>query len=934
MIITPPPPQKSLCRQSLVILALGALSILHTPYAAAQTRPAHECVSYQARTLGNFAFFNLRNNCSEIIDIVIFESNPGCVEYDYAENKFLNPNPNRDPNEDSINWNLPGKYCVEYRSNESQAASGFQKCSSITLNDCGNDPDKPSLAIPLRVPSGTISLSPTGTLSVAEGGSRTLSVSLSTAPSANVTVSLSKTNADLTLSPTSLTFTTSNYSTAQPVTVNAADDDDATNDSDTITLEASGGIDAPKARKSITILDDDTPEFDLAASSISVREGAQGSFQVRLSVRPSANVTVSLTASDPDIAIDTDPDTAGNQNTLTFNLTGQTNAWNEYRTVSVSAAHDNDAYDKSAAIALSGKGGDFEGKTASLALSIVDDEPPRGRILLPPTEALTIDEGRSGSIDIRLSRLPKANVTLSPSSDNPDLVFSPASLTFTPTNGTSAQTLSVSASDDSDFTNESSTIILTAQGGIIAPPVSKEVRVIDNDIPPSGTIRISPLEIPSIAEGDSLGIEISLSSLPGADAFITLSSDNPDLTLSPTSLTFTPSNYSNAQSVLLATAEDDDDTDESVSITIAASGGIGAPPITTQARIIDDDKPSPPPPAYVYDGTLVIAPEGRLVIDEGSEASLDIRLGAQPMRAVSVLVSKTSKSLGVGFSRESMTFTPTTWNEAQTLTIVAHEDSDRDDSVHTLVFDFEGRRAIREVIVTDDDKELPKTQALALPSPGSGDSVTLRIQCKQETPCSVAFDCSAQEDGEVFEGRLPEPIPAWGALSLSIRDIQRHTGEKSWGGKGRLGCALRSGENIGSQVWTRSGNGVLVNNSAMIRSVLEGEVYRADIESIPSPDSSDESNIRIRCNSPVADCLDTAFVCYLDSGRRYEWMLGRIERLTTRHLQSEELASGIGYRWQGLGLTCEVQSSRSFTAQVLTRTGGGGALVNNSATGG
>ncbi len=749
-----------------------------------------------------------------------------------------------------------------------------------------------------------------------------------------MTVSLSKTNADLTLSPTSLTFTTSNYSTAQPVTLNAADDDDATNDSDTITLRASGGISTPNARKSITITDDDTPEFDLAASSISVREGAQSSFQVRLSVRPSANVTVSLRASDSDIAIDTDPDTAGNQNTLTFNRTGQTDAWNEYQTANVSAAHDNDAYDKSAAIALSGKGGDFEGKTASLVVSIVDDEPPRGRILLPPTEALTIDEGRSGSIDIRLSRLPKANVTLSPSSDNPDLAFSPASLTFTPTNGTSAQALSVSASDDSDFTNESSTIILTARGGIIAPPVSKEVRVIDNDIPPSGTIRISPLEIPSIAEGDSLGIEISLSSLPGADAFITLSSDNPDLTLSPTSLTFTPSNYSNAQSVLLTTAEDDDDTDESASITIAASGGIGAPPITTQARIIDDDKPSPPPPAYVYDGTLVIAPEGRLVIDEGSEGEFDIRLGAQPMREVSVLVSKTSKSLGVGFSRESMTFTPTTWNEAQTLTIVAHEDSDRDDSVHTLVFDFEGRRAIREVIVTDDDKELPKTYALALPSPGSGDSVTLRIQCKQETPCSVAFDCSAQEDGEVFEGRLPEPIPAYGAISLSIRDIQRHTGEKSWGGKGRLGCALRSGENIGSQVWTRSGNGVLVNNSAMIRSVLEGELYRADIESIPSPDSSDESNIRIRCNSPVADCLDTAFVCYLDSGRRYEWMLGRIERLTTRHLQSEELASGIGHRWQGLGLTCEVQSSRRFTAQVLTRTGGGGALVNNSATGG
>ncbi|WP_156013281.1 hypothetical protein [Thioalkalivibrio sp. HK1] len=63
------------------------------------------------------------------------------------------------------------------------------------------------------------------------------------------------------------------------------------------------------------------------------------------------------------------------------------------------------------------------------------------------------------------------------------------------------------------------------------------------------------------------------------------------------------------------------------------------------------------------------------------------------------------------------------------------------------------------------------------------------------------------------------------------------------------------------------------------------------------------------------------------------WDLGRIDRLTTRHLQSEALATGIGYRWDGLGLTCEVRANARFTAQVLTRTGGGGALVNNSATG-
>ncbi len=48
---------------------------------------------------------------------------------------------------------------------------------------------------------------------------------------------------------------------------------------------------------------------------------------------------------------------------------------------------------------------------------------------------------------------------------------------------------------------------------------------------------------------------------------------------------------------------------------------------------------------------------------------------------------------------------------------------------------------------------------------------------------------------------------------LDAEDIVRHTGV-SWAGKGRLGCALRSEHTIGTQVWTYSGDGVLVNNSA------------------------------------------------------------------------------------------------------------------------
>ena len=70
-------------------------------------------------------------------------------------------------------------------------------------------------------------------LSVPESGSATYTLVLGTAPTADVTVTVAAADggdADLTVSPSSLTFTTADWNTAQTVTVSAAaDDGDTTN---------------------------------------------------------------------------------------------------------------------------------------------------------------------------------------------------------------------------------------------------------------------------------------------------------------------------------------------------------------------------------------------------------------------------------------------------------------------------------------------------------------------------------------------------------------------------------------------------------------------------------------------------------------------------------------------------------------------------------
>jgi cellulose 1,4-beta-cellobiosidase len=84
---------------------------------------------------------------------------------------------------------------------------------------------------------GTITTSQTS-LSVAQGSTGTFGVSLSTAPSANVTVAVAGTgNTGLTATPASLTFTPANFATAQNVTVTA---NSSGTGATTFTLSATG----------------------------------------------------------------------------------------------------------------------------------------------------------------------------------------------------------------------------------------------------------------------------------------------------------------------------------------------------------------------------------------------------------------------------------------------------------------------------------------------------------------------------------------------------------------------------------------------------------------------------------------------------------------------------------------------------------------------
>ena len=80
---------------------------------------------------------------------------------------------------------------------------------------------------------------------------------------------------------------------------------------------------------------------------------------------------------------------------------------------------------------------------------------------------------------------------------------------------------------------------------------------------------------PTVPEGDTLTYTVALNSAPGFLTIISISSDNPDVTVSPTSLTFTSSNWYIPKRVGVDVSADADSIDESVSLrhVVAGYGG-------------------------------------------------------------------------------------------------------------------------------------------------------------------------------------------------------------------------------------------------------------------------------------------------------------------------------------------------------------------------
>ncbi len=146
----------------------------------------------------------------------------------------------------------------------------------------------------------------------------------------------------------------------------------------------------------------------------------------------------------------------------------------------------------------------------------------------------------TGTFQVSLAYQPTANVAVSVTSNaTGTAVVSLGSLTFTPANYATPQTVTVSGVEDADLTFDATTITL-ASAGITSATTS--VTVTDNDL-----ITATPLAA-TLCGGDTIDVNLHLLAKPYASVAVSASTGNVAVgTVSPLSHLYTTSNYATNQ---------------------------------------------------------------------------------------------------------------------------------------------------------------------------------------------------------------------------------------------------------------------------------------------------------------------------------------------------------------------------------------------------
>lgn len=327
----------------------------------------------------------------------------------------------------------------------------------------------------------------------------------------------------------------------------------------------------------------------------------------------------------------------------------------------------------------------------------------------------TAEDGATAQFTIVPDSSISADLTIAlSSSDETEGTVSPSSLTFTPANWNTPQTVTVTGVDDTLDDGDVVYSVVIAAAVTTDPdyneadPADLSVTNIDND---GAGITVTPNSgLTTTEAGDTDQFTVVLNTAPAADVTIALSSsDDTEGAVSPASLTFTPADWNDPQTVIVTGVDDDlDDGDVTYTIITAAavsadSGYSGTDPVDVSVTNTGNDGVSV---LVVESGSGTSVTEGSAVTDTYS-----LVLTAAPGADVTVSISSSAQ---IAATPSSLLFTADNWNTPQSISVRAADDafsegSHTEDITHTVSStddDYDGI-AIRDITVTITDNDSP-----------------------------------------------------------------------------------------------------------------------------------------------------------------------------------------------------------------------------------
>ena len=613
-------------------------------------------------------------------------------------------------------------------------AAGYSVGSETTADGTLNDGPAPAVTLStsaLTVAEG--SSSSTYTVVLATPTSGTVTVTPSSGDTGAATVSVASGNA--------LTFTTDSWDTAQTVTVTPVGDDDATDETVTVTNAVSGadyaGVTADDV--TVTVTDDEETGVTVSTGNLKLTEGGTAeSYTVKLDTEPTGDVTVMPASDDTGAATVS----VASGNALTFTTAN----WDTAQTVTVTPVDDDDVTDKTITVTNAVSGADYDGVTADpLTVTITDTSQPG--VTVSSLSPATLIEGNTGTYTVRLTTIPEGgDVMLTPSSGDTDAVTvavpSGTALTFTTANWNTAQTVRVMAEHDDDANDPPSSFTVSNAvsgadyGSVTADSVT--VTVEDDDEP---GVTVSSLSPATLIEGNTGTYTVRLTTIPeGGDVMLTPSSGDTDAVTvavpSGTALTFTTANWNTAQTVRVMAEHDDDASDPPSPLTVsnAVSGAnydsVRADSVTV--TVIEDDSR----------GVSITPMDGIVTINEGSTGIYTVVLDAKPTGGNVTVTPTSGNSNAVTASMPSgnaLTFTPEDWATLRTVTVTsvdngkvgANSDVMVSNSVSGSDYGAVTAKSVTVKVIDDDEAGVQFNPASRMVEVAEGEMVTYGLKLKE-----------------------------------------------------------------------------------------------------------------------------------------------------------------------------------------------------------